>query len=588
MSAPHHEAGSYTPTATVRLDGAIEEVDGVLGARTLAENPVLVELARAFLAGPEPRLDFFTQDGGGDWLRVAVEREARSGDGEVAVVAMSAEPPPFGLTAREMDVVTLIAGGSSNQEISDQLVTSMSTIGTHVEHLLRKTDLPNRAALAALAVRTGTIRLPVPCNRPDRGASGLYPVPPKPELASGTLRVRRAKRPFIIGSAFPLQGAGSADGHEMRNGSALAIAEINARGGIAGRPIRQVVVDLDIAAGESILRSFEELVSAEVDAITSGYLFVDEEARGVAAAYGAPFLHAMTSKQSVEEVRQSPTTHGHIFQVCPTEDLYGPSFVRFLEEMSATGYWQPPNRTIAFIETPVPGGQMADLVTMELAERAGWSVVSCDLVPVSGTAWGAVVEKLRRLNPAALMIAHFLPDQLAEFQRLFAQEPSETLVYAVYAPSIPQFLERAGEAAEGMLWATVTGTYNDRVGSQFFQRYRNAYGRPPGRSHAGIAYDEVHLLAQAWAQVANPRNFTAVADHLRTATYRGVNGSYFLDHEGQCGLSYPDVTLDPSLGQAHLVFQVQDGRHRILSPSPYSDATYRCPPWMRAAVPRTA
>jgi branched-chain amino acid transport system substrate-binding protein len=366
----------------------------------------------------------------------------------------------------------------------------------------------------------------------------------------------------------------------MRNGAALAIAEINARGGIAGRPVRQVVVGVDITAGESILRSFEELVSAEVDAITSGYVLVDEEARDLAAAYGAPFLHAMTSQQSVDQVRESPATHGHIFQVCPTEGLYGPTFVQFLTELSTSGRWQPPNRNLAFIDTPAPGGQMANLATMQLAEDSGWNVASCDLVPVSGSTWLPSVEKLHRLNPAAVMIAHFLPDRLAEFQRLFAQESSETLVYAVYAPSIPQFLERAGKAAEGMLWSTVTGTYGDPVGSRFFQRYLSAYGRPPGRSHAGIAYDEVHLLAQAWAQVANPRNFAAVADHLRTSNHRGVNGAYFFDHAGQCGLAYPDVTLDPSLGQAHLVFQVQDGRHRILSPAPYTDGTYRCPEWM--------
>jgi len=579
---------TYAATATVRRDGRIEEVDGGAGARALRAHPPLLALVESFLDGADARLDFYWQRPDGAWLRVGLEREPDLGAGESATVVLGEEPLPYGLTAREMDVLTLLAGGLTNQEIADALVTSNRTIGTHVEHLLRKTELANRAALAATSVRLGLIRLPLPGAAEAVGGDSLHPAPldrPAPQPVTAA-HVRRQKRPFIIGSAFPLQGEGSADGHEMRNGSALAIAEINARGGIAGRPIRQVVVDLDISAGESILESFEELVSAEVDAITSGYLFVDEAARDLAADYGAPYLHAMTSEQSVQQVRESPDTHGHIFQVCPSESLYGSGFVRFLDELAAAGAWQPPNRSLAFVETPVAGGQMANLATFEQAEASGWTISSCDLVPQSGTEWEPVVERLRRLNPAAVMVTHFLPDQLAEFQRLFAQEPSETLVYAVYSPSIPQFLERAGEAAEGILWSTVTGTYGDPVGSQFFKRYRNAYGRPPGRSHAGIAYDEVHLLAQAWAHVANPRNFSAVADHLRTATYRGVNGSYFLDHAGQCGLAYPDVTLDPSLGQAHLVFQVQDGNHRILAPSPYVEASFRRPPWLPAASVR--
>jgi branched-chain amino acid transport system substrate-binding protein len=138
----------------------------------------------------------------------------------------------------------------------------------------------------------------------------------------------------------------------------------------------------------------------------------------------------------------------------------------------------------------------------------------------------------------------------------------------------------AGAAAEGLLWSTVSGTYSDPFAMSFNHRYGQAFGQPPGRSNAGIAYDAVHLLANAWAAVGNPRNFEAVAAQLRRATYRGVNGSYSLDNGGQCGLAYPDVTLDPSLGQAHLVFQIQGRDHRILSPLPYAEARFRLPEWI--------
>jgi branched-chain amino acid transport system substrate-binding protein len=61
-----------------------------------------------------------------------------------------------------------------------------------------------------------------------------------------------------------------------------------------------------------------------------------------------------------------------------------------------------------------------------------------------------------------------------------------------------------------------------------------------------------------------------------------VNGSYSLDNARQSGLAYPDMTRDPSLSQAHLVLQVQDGQHRILSPPPYVEAAFRPPPWFRS------
>ena len=59
----------------------------------------------------------------------------------------------------------------------------------------------------------------------------------------------------------------------------------------------------------------------------------------------------------------------------------------------------------------------------------------------------------------------------------------------------------------------------------------------------------------------------------------GVNGAYFFDSDGQSGLAYPDTVVDPSLGQAHLVLQIQNGRHHVLSPIPYVEARFRQPPW---------
>ncbi len=37
---------------------------------------------------------------------------------------------------------------------------------------------------------------------------------------------------------------------------------------------------------------------------------------------------------------------------------------------------------------------------------------------------------------------------------------------------------------------------------------------------------------------------------------------------------YPDETSDPSMGQAHLVFQVQQGSHRIIAPAPYATSSF--------------
>jgi branched-chain amino acid transport system substrate-binding protein len=569
----------------------MEELQPPGAAAFLGAISPLVDYALAHAESATFQVRFFWQHSPGQWVRVDLDRAPPDSRGQAVLVTVTPMALPAGLTPRELDVLTLMACGLSNQEIAGRLHTSSRTVSTHVEHVLGKLGQASRAGAAGVAADRGYLRLPVPGSGvlPEgitighlhaRAEAGAAPAPAgRPALAAAVRPAPRvwARRPLLIGSAFPLRGPARHDGREMVNGSALAAAEINASGGIGGRRIEQIVVDMDIFSTRDVARAFQQLIDAEVDAITSSYLFAGmDTARTLAVAYGAPYVHAMTSESQAQIVRDNQGGHSGVFQVCPTELYYGPGFIRFLNELREGG-WRPPNRRLAFVETPLPSGQMVNQLAIDLAERSGWQITGVETVPALGADWPAVAERMEQLDPAAIMITQFLAGELASFQRLIVQRLPGALVYAIYAPSVPEFLELAGPASEGLVWATVTGTYSDMLGRRFRSDYARAFGRPAGRSHAGIAYDEIHLLAQAWMAVPNPSHFPGVASQLRRLRYRGVNGSYYLDNAGQSGLGFPDVTRDPSLGQAHLVFQVQNGTHRIISPQPYAESSFRVP-----------
>ncbi|GAA0189503.1 response regulator [Glutamicibacter creatinolyticus] len=61
------------------------------------------------------------------------------------------------LTPREQEVLRLVAAGLSNQEIRDTLVLSEATVKTHVARILFKTGARDRAAVVALAYRSGFV-----------------------------------------------------------------------------------------------------------------------------------------------------------------------------------------------------------------------------------------------------------------------------------------------------------------------------------------------------------------------------------------------------------------------------------------------
>ena len=72
-----------------------------------------------------------------------------------AAVPREADPRLDGLTPREVDVLTALGRGLSNQEISAELVISEATTKTHVSRVLAKLQVPSRMQAAVVARRCG-------------------------------------------------------------------------------------------------------------------------------------------------------------------------------------------------------------------------------------------------------------------------------------------------------------------------------------------------------------------------------------------------------------------------------------------------
>jgi DNA-binding NarL/FixJ family response regulator len=65
------------------------------------------------------------------------------------------EPPAARLTAREQQVLRLLAGGMTNRQIADALTISEKTVSVHVSNLLGKLGLSSRTQAALYAARAG-------------------------------------------------------------------------------------------------------------------------------------------------------------------------------------------------------------------------------------------------------------------------------------------------------------------------------------------------------------------------------------------------------------------------------------------------
>jgi len=109
----------------------------------------------------EPRLVLPPEAGGGRLGLVALTGDDRPVDGSSPAMprppggAAAATPLLPGLSAREREVLGLVARGLSNPAIAAELLLSEHTVKRHVANILTKLNLPTRAAAAAFAARAG-------------------------------------------------------------------------------------------------------------------------------------------------------------------------------------------------------------------------------------------------------------------------------------------------------------------------------------------------------------------------------------------------------------------------------------------------
>jgi DNA-binding NarL/FixJ family response regulator len=171
------KAGRFEPTV-ILMDIRMPELDGLQATRRILEADGSARILILTTFGLDEYVyealgagasGFVLKDDPPEQLIAAI-RIVAAGDALLSPAitkrvikqfARTARPTPpkelDDLTAREQDILRLIAGGLSNQEIANELYISETTVKTHVTHILAKLGLRDRVQAVVLAYQSGVI-----------------------------------------------------------------------------------------------------------------------------------------------------------------------------------------------------------------------------------------------------------------------------------------------------------------------------------------------------------------------------------------------------------------------------------------------
>ena len=355
-------------------------------------------------------------------------------------------------------------------------------------------------------------------------------------LLSMNNEARAEGDPIPVGQCGPTTDFAAPDGIEFKNGLTLACEEINALGGILGRPVEPYFEDTAQMGDATNVQAAQRLVDRHaVHAILNGYNIGSGAAiQEVAADNGIIYVHYDTTIGHNNLVKSNPDRYWGSFQGDPAEYWYGPGFLKFLQGLEENGEWKRKNNKMAVIlSAGVYASNIANAVK-EQAKSYGWDISLFETVSVPASEWGPTLAKIRQDPPAVICITHFLPADLGQFALQFASNPTPSLVYMQYGPSIPAFRDIAKQAANGIIYATVVGALQDEIGTAFEKRYKAKFGPNAGHNSGAQPYDGAYVWATAAAlaggtgEPGNNEQNRKVATNVTTAHATNILSSPYI------------------------------------------------------------
>lgn len=318
-----------------------------------------------------------------------------------------------------------------------------------------------------------------------------------------------------IGALAPLSAPGSVTGGTaMKAAFEIAVEEINAAGGVLGKPVELVLVDTE-GLPERGTAAMERLINQDkVVAVVGEYhSAVGLTAKEVAHENHVPTIFSETWNDNITAVK-----YPEVFRVAPLSSEVAGLDANFINSLGV-------KNVVIMTENTGYGIPAAESTTERLAGlNINATTFSADL----GTQdFSAIIERIKAANPELILVL-----LTGETSYNFQQQAAEA---GIGPQDVLMICNQVADDAEAY-WTNVPdgnlcfyrkvglppALYTDQT-KAFVEKYKEKTGRASAESYAMEAYDSLHLMAKA-INAAGSTDADAIIAALEAIEYDGALG----------------------------------------------------------------
>ncbi len=310
-----------------------------------------------------------------------------------------------------------------------------------------------------------------------------------------------------VGIVLPLTGSEAAFGEIERNSFRMAVEEINAKGGVKGRPIEAIFED-DTGKPEVGRSAVEKLISRDkVPVITGGYSSsVTIAATAVAQQFKVPFLVTTGSADEITEKK-----YDYVFRINPPASEYPDAVTSFLREVAKP-------RTAVVLYENTSFGQSSSKSFEKNLETLGIKLLLKEGYNANAVDFKPLLTRVKSLNPDLVYMVSYVMDAALLMRQSKELDINPRLFVGGGAGfTLPEFNGNAQAAADYVYSATLWSEAVPYPGARdYYNRYKARF-KEATEYHGAEAYASMYVVADALRRAksfspADIRNALAATD----------------------------------------------------------------------------